>query len=161
MADNLPQSAQRVQAALAASGLETKVREMPATARSAQEAASAIGCTVAEIAKTIVFRGLTSAKPILVVASGINRVDANLLAALTGEEVAQAKPDFVRSATGFAIGGVPPLGFEQPIETWIDQDLLAFTEVWAAAGTPFTVFAISPAALPGLTGGKVAKVASA
>lgn len=158
MAENLPQSARRVQAALLASGLEIKVREMPATTRSAQEAASAIGCTVAEIAKTIVFRGVTSGKPILVVASGVNRVDAGLLAALCGEEVAQAKPDFVRSATGFAIGGVPPVGFEAPIATWIDQDLMAFTEVWAAAGTPFAVFAIAPGALPGLTGGTFAKV---
>jgi len=154
----LTRSAARVQAALAAAGLEVKVREMPVTTRSAQEAAAAIGCSVAEIAKTVVFKRVNSGRPVLVVASGVNRVDPAMLEGLCGEPAAQAKPDFVRAATGFVIGGVPPVGFEERLETWIDEDLLVFTEVWAAAGTPFAVFAIDPARLAGLTGGTVARI---
>ncbi len=93
------------------------------------------------------------------IASGINRVDEKVIAERTGEPLTKATPDFVREATGYVIGGVPPVGFPQPIETWIDRDLLQHTEVWAAAGTPFTVFSLDPSALAGLTGGTVLAVA--
>jgi prolyl-tRNA editing enzyme YbaK/EbsC (Cys-tRNA(Pro) deacylase) len=152
----LPPSARRVQEALAAMDLPLRVVEMPATTRTAQEAAAAIGCSVAQIAKSIVFRGAVTGKPVLVIASGVNRVNEKGLAGRTGEALQKATADFVREATGYAIGGVPPVGFAAPIETWIDEDLLQFSEVWAAAGTPFAVFQLDPKLLPRLTGGTVA-----
>jgi prolyl-tRNA editing enzyme YbaK/EbsC (Cys-tRNA(Pro) deacylase) len=131
---------------------------MPSSTRTAPEAAAAIGCSVSQIAKSILFKGATSGKPILVIASGTNRVDEKLVAEWTGERLAKAAPDFVREATGYVIGGVPPVGFPQPIETWIDADLLQYNEVWAAAGTPFTVFSLDPRALADLTGGTIGPV---
>jgi prolyl-tRNA editing enzyme YbaK/EbsC (Cys-tRNA(Pro) deacylase) len=154
----LPASAQRVQEALEAIGVSLKVLEMPDTTRTAQEAATAIGCTVAQIAKSILFRGAHTGKPVLVVASGVNRVNERCIAEQTGEPLEKAKPEFVRSATGYVIGGVPPVGFPKPVETWIDEDLLINSEVWAAAGTPFAVFRLDPQLLPKVTGGKVIKV---
>ena len=154
----LPESARRVQVALDRSGLAFRVVEMPASTRTAKEAAAAIGCTVAQIAKSILFRGAASGKPILVVASGVNRVNEQAVAALAGEPLQKATPDFVRESTGYAIGGVPPAGFPKSIATWIDQDLLQFEEVWAAAGTPYTVFSLDPRRLPEITGGVLARV---
>ena len=154
----LPESARRVQAALDRSGLAFRVVQMPASTRTAKEAAAAIGCTVAQIAKSILFRGAVTGNPILVVASGVNRVSEQAVAALAGEPLEKASPDFVRQATGYAIGGVPPVGFPAPIATWIDQDLLQFEEVWAAAGTGFTVFSLDPRRLPEISGGAVASV---
>ena len=158
MEAKLPASAQRVQEALEAIGLSLTVLEMPDTTRTAQEAAAAIGCSVAQIAKSILFRGAHTGKPVLVVASGVNRVNERRIAEQTGEPLEKAKPEFVRSATGYVIGGVPPVGFPTPVETWIDEDLLLNNEVWAAAGTPFAVFRIDPQLLPKVTGGKVIKV---
>ena len=158
MAAELPASAQRVQAALNQAGAAFRVVTMPATTRTAQDAASAIGCTVEQIAKSILFRGARTAKPILVIASGVNRVNERTIAGLTGEPIEKPKAEFVRDATGFAIGGIPPLGFPQPIETWIDQDLLKYGEVWAAAGTPNAVFSLNPSSLALLTGGSVVQV---
>ena len=158
MEQRLSSSAQRVQAALEVLGLSLQVLEMPDTTRTAQEAATAIGCEVAQIAKSILFRGAQTGKPILVVASGINRVNEKRIAEMTGEPLEKPKADFVRSATGYVIGGVPPMGFQTPIETWIDEDLLVYKEVWAAAGTPNAVFCVDPQVLPRLTGGKVVKV---
>jgi len=155
----LPESARRVQEALDRSGLTFRVVEMPASTRTAKEAAAAIGCTVAQIAKSIVFRGAASGKPILVVTSGVNRVNEKVVAALAGEPLEKAAAEFVREETGYVIGGVPPLGFPGPITTWIDEDLLQFAEVWAAAGTPFTVFSLDPRRLEEITGGTVAGVA--
>ena len=154
----LPESAKRVQAALDRSGLAFRVVEMPASTRTAKEAAAAVGCSVAQIAKSIVFRGAASGRPILVVTSGTNRVNEQTMAALAGEPLEKASPDFVRESTGYAIGGVPPAGFPAPIATWIDQDLLRFDQIWAAAGTPFAVFGLDPRHLPELTGGTVARV---
>jgi len=154
----LPESAKRVQAALDRSGLAFRVVEMPASTRTAKEAAAAVGCSVAQIAKSIVFRGAASGRPILVVTSGTNRVNEQTMAALAGEPLEKASPDFVRESTGYAIGGVPPAGFPAPIATWIDQDLLQFDQIWAAAGTPFAVFGLDPRHLPELTGGTVARV---
>lgn len=158
MSDTLPASAQRVQSALDAHGATFRVVQMPGTTRTAQEAATAIGCSVAQIAKSILFRGATTGKPILVVASGVNRVNEKRVAAPAGEPLAKASPEFVRDATGYVIGGVPPVGFPQPIETWIDVALLQFDEVWAAAGTPFAVFSLDPRVLPALTGGQLVAI---
>ena len=155
----LSPSAAKVQAALEARGFSFEVRELDQSTRTAAEAASAIGCDVAQIAKSILFRGRDSGRPVLVVASGVNRVDEKAVATLLGEKLGKADADFVRRETGFVIGGVPPVGHDRPIATYIDEDILAFDEIWAAAGTPFAVFRLDPRSLAELTGGQVARVA--
>ena len=153
-------SAQKVQDALDARGYaHCRVVEMPDSTRTAAEAAAAIGCTVAQIAKSLVFRGADSGAPVLVIASGTNRVDPQKLAALLGEPVEKPDADYVRGRTGYVIGGVPPLGHSEPIRTFIDRDLLAFEDIWAAAGTPRAVFRLSPDDLVSMTGGAVAEIA--
>ena len=154
----LGRSAQRVQAALDGHGLGFEVKTFPASTRTAEDAAAAIGCTVAQIAKSLVFRAKTSDRPVLVVASGVNRVDEKKVAALVGEPIGRADADFVRRRTGFAIGGVPPLAHEEPPVTLIDRDLLALDEIWAAAGTPNSVFRLTATQLEPLTGGQVVDV---
>ena len=149
-------SALKVQAAL---GETFQVLEFDATTRTAADAAAAIGCTVAQIAKSLVFRGAGSNHPVLVVASGVNRVDETKVAAVLGEGIARADADFVREATGFAIGGVPPVGHKNPPTVLIDESLMAFVEIWAAAGTPNAVFRLTPPDLIALTGGRVAAIA--
>jgi prolyl-tRNA editing enzyme YbaK/EbsC (Cys-tRNA(Pro) deacylase) len=149
-------SALRVQAAL---GERFAVLEFEATTRTAADAAAAIGCTVAQIAKSLVFRGAGSDRPVLVVASGVNRVDETKVADAIGEGIARADADFVREATGFAIGGVPPVGHKIAPTVLIDESLLAFPEIWAAAGTPNAVFRLTPPDLVALTGGRVAAIA--
>jgi prolyl-tRNA editing enzyme YbaK/EbsC (Cys-tRNA(Pro) deacylase) len=151
----LSNSAQKVQAALAAKGLHCQVRQMPDTTRTAPEAAAAIGCRVEQIAKSLVFKSLNTHRPILIIASGPNRVNEKRLAEVIGEPIERADPDFVREHTGFAIGGVPPLGHSQSLPTYIDRDLLAFEQIWAAAGTPHAVFALTPDDLLRITGGEV------
>lgn len=154
----LKPSARRVQQALAELGLGFKVVEFPASTRTAAEAAAAIGCEVGQIAKSLVFRGRSSDRPVLVVASGANRVDESKVRDLIGEPIERADAAFVRARTGFAIGGVAPLGHsERPISV-IDEDLLAFPEIWAAAGTPNAVFCLQPRDLEVITGGKLGKV---
>ena len=148
-------SALRVQAAL---GPAFEVVEFEASTRTSADAAAAIGCTVAEIAKSLVFRS-ASGGPVLVIASGVNRVDEKKVRALLGEKIERAEADFVREATGFAIGGVPPLGHATPPTVLIDSDLERFPSVWAAAGTPNAVFKITPPDLIRLTQGRVADVA--
>lgn len=133
-------------------GVATRVVEFEQPTRTSAEAAAAIGCTVAEIAKSIVFRGKNSGQAVVVVASGDNRVSEAKVAAQVGEALARADADFVRSATGYAIGGVAPLGHAQPVKLLLDEDLQRFDTVWAAAGTPFSVFPLSPAQLQALTG---------
>lgn len=133
-------------------GVATRVVEFEQPTRTSAEAAAAIGCTVAEIAKSIVFRGKDSGQAVVVVASGDNRVSEAKVAAQVGEALARADADFVRSATGYAIGGVAPLGHAQPVKLLLDEDLQRFGRVWAAAGTPFSVFPLSPAQLQALTG---------
>ena len=155
MSPGLKASARRVQEALAAQGFAFEVREFPDSTRTSAEAAAAIGCSVAQIAKSLVFRGAQSGKAVLIVASGANRVDPAKAEALLGEAIKRADADFVREATGFAIGGVPPLGHDRPLVTLIDEDLLGFEEVWAAAGTPNAVFRLSPSDLSDLTGGRI------
>ncbi len=151
-------SAERVQAALDARGLGFEVKAFPDSTRTAVEAAEAIGCTVEQIAKSLIFRTRTSDRPVLVIASGINRVDERKVARLLGEPIGRADADFVRARTGFAIGGVPPLGHKENPETLIDQDLMRLEEIWAAAGTPNSVFRLRPADLPALTAGRVADI---
>lgn len=159
MEGELSSSAARVQRALEAQGLSLKVVELPDSTRTAKEAAEAIGCAVAQIAKSIVFRAKPSDRPILVVVSGVNRVNLEKLSGLVGEPVDMADPTFVRDATGFVIGGVPPIGHRQAIEIYLDEDLMNWTEIWAAAGTPHAVFQLSPDDLRTLTGAPVVSVA--
>ncbi|WP_375594176.1 YbaK/EbsC family protein [Algihabitans albus] len=154
----LKPAAERIQAALAEAGLQAKVREFPELTRTAADAAAAIGCSVAQIAKSLIFKGRQSGRSILVVASGANRVEERKVAALVGEALEKADAAFVRSATGYAIGGVPPVGHVSPPITVIDEDLLHLDEIWAAAGTPNAVFALTPEALVALTSGTVGTV---
>jgi prolyl-tRNA editing enzyme YbaK/EbsC (Cys-tRNA(Pro) deacylase) len=144
MNDSLSNSAKKVQAILLEHGLELQVVELSQTTRTAAEAAQAIGCRVGQIAKSLIFKTSTTGQPVLVIASGINRVDEKILAARLGEDVQKADADFVRQITGFAIGGVPPIGHLQKIPTFIDPDLMQYEEIWAAAGTPYAVFKLTP-----------------
>ncbi|HSQ26346.1 MAG TPA: YbaK/EbsC family protein [Anaerolineales bacterium] len=156
--EQLSSSAQKVQQALEALGLALQVIEMPDSTRTAQEAAQAVGCQVGQIVKSLVFKIKRSRRPILVVASGQNRVNEKKLEALLEEPLGKADADFVRQHTGFAIGGVPPIGHEEPIETFVDEDLLQYETVWAAAGTPKAVFRLTPTELVKITGGKVVDI---
>jgi prolyl-tRNA editing enzyme YbaK/EbsC (Cys-tRNA(Pro) deacylase) len=150
-------SALKVQAVL---GKRFTVLEFEAGTRTATDAAAAIGCAVAEIAKSLVFRTTTSGRPVLVIALGDKRVDEEKVAAAVGERIGRANADFVREATGFAIGGVPPVGHARPLIVLIDETLLRFDNIWAAAGTPNAVFRLTPADLVALTGGLIADVAN-
>jgi prolyl-tRNA editing enzyme YbaK/EbsC (Cys-tRNA(Pro) deacylase) len=135
------------------------VSTFPEGTRTAEDAAAAIGCDVAQIVKSLVFRRAGGAA-LLVLASGRNRVDERKVEALVGEAVGKADAAFVRDATGFAIGGVPPAGHREPLETLVDEDLLQHTVLWAAAGTPRTVFPIKPWELMALTGGRAVDLAA-
>lgn len=139
-------------------GLTLDVVELPASTRTAQDAADAIGCTVAQIAKSLIFRTKQSQKPVLVIASGVNRVNEKSIGQLLGEKIGKADADFVRQQTGFVIGGVPPVGHLSEITTFIDEDLLELDVIWAAAGTPNAVFRLTPDDLVRATGGQVASV---
>lgn len=159
MSQPLSRSAQKVQDALTANGFGAiEVVELPDSTRTAQEAADAIGCTVAQIAKSLVFKGAESGQPVLVIASGTNRVNTDRIAAHLGEPLARADADYVREKTGFAIGGVPPVGHAEPLRTFIDQDLRQHAVIWAAAGTPRAVFRLTPGDLERMTGGDVIAV---
>lgn len=154
----LSSSAQRVQDALKSLGFQHEVVELQETTRSAAEAAAAVGCQVGQIAKSLVFRGKKSGKPLLVIASGSNRVNEKRMAELLGEPIERATPEFVREKTGFAIGGIPPVGHAEALETYLDEDLLQFPEIWAAAGNPNAVFKLAPSDLKAMTGGRVVQV---
>lgn len=143
-------SALKVQAVL---GPDYAVLEFDASTRTAAEAAAAIGCSVVAIAKSLVFRAEPSGRAVLAIVSGVDRVDERKLGALVGERIGRADPDFVRETTGFAIGGVPPLGHAATLLTFIDAGLDGFETVWAAAGTPNAVFRVTPTDLLRLTGG--------
>ena len=149
-------SALKVQAAL---GPDYQVLEFDAGTRTAADAAAAIGCAVAQIAKSLVFRAEASGRAVLVIASGVNRVDEAKVAHIVGEKIGRADADFVRLKTGFAIGGVPPVAHAEPSPTLIDDALFAFAEIWAAAGTPNAVFRLTPGDLLRLTGGIRASIA--
>ena len=154
----LSPSARKVQEALRILGVTCEVREMDKTTRSAQDAARAVGCEVGQIAKSLVFKGATTRQAVLVITSGSNRVDEKKLSERIGEPVLKADADFVRQQTGFAIGGVPPVGHAQPIAVFIDEDLLTYSEIWAAAGTPQAVFRLTPQELQKITSGRVIRV---
>jgi prolyl-tRNA editing enzyme YbaK/EbsC (Cys-tRNA(Pro) deacylase) len=156
---DLPPSARRVQAALEAAGHGGRVTTFDQSTRTSAEAAEAIGCQVAEIAKSLIFRAKQSDRAVLVIASGDKRVDEKKLKALLGEKVGRADADFVREKTGYAIGGVPPLGHSTPPVVFLDETLWRFERIWAAAGTPNAVFPLSPDDLPALTGGQRAEIA--
>jgi len=151
---DLPASAKRVADAAGAAGLAITIVEMPDSTRTAAEAAAACGCTPAQIVKSLVFAGATSGKPYLLLVSGENRVDEDGMAAFLGEPLARPNGRAVRDITGYAIGGIPPLGHTTPIPTVIDERLLDFDTVWAAAGTPRCVFSVDPARLAAATGAR-------
>jgi prolyl-tRNA editing enzyme YbaK/EbsC (Cys-tRNA(Pro) deacylase) len=155
MTQELSSSAQKVQQVLDVLGMRLQVVELPASTRTAIEAAQAVGCQVGQIVKSLVFKAKRSERPILVIASGQNRVDEKRIEALIGEPLGKADADFVRQRTGFVIGGVPPVGHLEKLETFIDQDLLQFDVLWAAAGTPHAVFRLKPSELLQITGGQV------
>jgi prolyl-tRNA editing enzyme YbaK/EbsC (Cys-tRNA(Pro) deacylase) len=157
----LEPSARIVQQALRDGGFANEVVELADSARTSAEAAAALGCDAAQIAKSLVFRAERSGRAVLVVASGTSRVDEKKLAAVLGEGVGRAHPDFVRAETGFAIGGIPPLGHVRPLTTFVDERLLRLDRIWAAAGHPHAVFALTPAELVEMTGGRVVDVAKA
>lgn len=161
MADEptLPRAAQRVADALSAAGHGGAVRVLADSARSAAEAAAALGVQQRAIVKSLVFRGSSSGEPILVLVDGDSRVDLALLAAVTGEPVERAQADWVRERTGFAIGGVPPIAHAEPIRTIADSALVAYGELWAAAGTPHAVFPLAGFELVALAGATLAAVA--
>lgn len=149
-------SVERVRVALAAAGHADSIAAFPEGTRSAADAAAAVGCEVAQIAKSIIFRA--GARAVLVIASGANRVDMGKVAAATGLPVKRADGGWVRDVTGFAIGGVAPLGHLSPPVVLVDEDLFAFDRVWAAAGSPMHVFATTPAELLRISGGAKADV---
>jgi len=144
---SLPRSARRVQEALRALGLPDEVRELDDSTRTAVEAAATVGVELGAIVKSLVFRRAATGDAVVVLVSGDNRADESLVSSALGEAVERADADFVRAATGYAIGGVPPVGHESPLRTLMDEDLLRFEVVWAAAGTPRAVFPVAPAEL--------------
>ncbi len=176
----LSTSAQRVQDALDAAGVATRIVEYDVPARTSAEAAAVLGCAVGQIAKSLVFKSASGA-PVLVIASGAHRVDEAKIAALAGEAIGKADPAFVRATTGYAIGGIPPLGWTNtlraarsdadspsgaalrahatPSRTFIDRNLLAYETVYAAGGTPHAMFPITPAELVRVAQGTVAETA--
>lgn len=154
----LKSSAQRVQDVLKQFNLDFQVIEFAESTRTSQEAADAIGCELGQIAKTLIFKGKQSQKPICVIASGKNRVDEKKIAQLVGENIERSDADFVREHTGFAIGGVAPVGFAFEHALLIDQDLMTYQQLWAAAGTPNSVFKLTPEDLLRITDGRVVDI---
>lgn len=152
------QSVQKVREALKALGFSNDVMELESTTRTSAEAAQAVGCQVEQIAKSIVFRSKHTDKPILVIASGPNRINEKRIEALISELLGKADANFVREKTGFVIGGVPPVGHLEKIEIFIDEDLLQYEEIWAAAGSPNAVFRLTPSDLIKMTEGRVVSI---
>ncbi len=158
MEKSLSPSSQKIQDALIALGYSLTVVESELHTRTAQQAADAAGCTLGQITKSLIFKGKNSGKPILVLTSGVNRVDETRISAYAEEPIGRADPEFVRTVTGFAIGGVPPIAHNQPMETYLDEDLMQYETVWAAAGTPNSIFELSPDQLKTMTSGRVVQV---
>jgi len=154
----LSPSVQKVQDAIKGLGFSIEVVELEATTRTSADAAQAVGCNVGQIAKSLIFQGKISHRPILVIASGSNRVNEKRIAEMISESIGKADADFVRQHTGFAIGGVPPVGHLEKLEIFIDEDLLKHEEIWAAAGSPHAVFRLTPSDLIKMTGGRVTSV---
>ncbi|GER79678.1 MAG: YbaK/EbsC family protein [Anaerolineales bacterium] len=154
----LSASAQKIQDLLRELGYDYVVLERAESTRTAQEAADRAGCELGQIVKSLIFRGKGSGKPILVLTSGANRVDEKRIAEYAGEAIGKADADFARAVTGFAIGGVPPIGHPEKIETYLDEDFLQYETVWAAAGTPNAIFELKTVDLQKMTGGKTVRV---
>ncbi|MFZ3044906.1 MAG: YbaK/EbsC family protein [Desulfatirhabdiaceae bacterium] len=154
MALKLSNSAKRVQDFLLAKGFSFEVKELPGLTRTAQEAADSIGCEVAQIAKSLVFQEKKTNLPILVIVSGSNRVNLSKIEKDTGLKLGKADGSYVKERVGYAIGGVPPVGHNEPLETFLDADLKKYEMIWAAAGTPFAVFQLKPSDLEPLTNGR-------
>jgi prolyl-tRNA editing enzyme YbaK/EbsC (Cys-tRNA(Pro) deacylase) len=144
---DLKDASRRVQEAARALDLDISVRRLGQSTRTAEDAASACGCAVGQIVKSLVFRGKASGRAYLLLVSGANRVDESAVAKLLGEALSRPDAQYVRDITGFAIGGIPPLGHKQKLATYIDRDLLVHEVVYAAAGTPESLFAVAPRAL--------------
>ncbi len=157
--NDLSKSARRFRERMREAGHEIDVLALSSSTRTAKEAADTIGCSVAQIAKSIVFRTAGDDRPVIVVASGTNRVSVDKVSALVGRDLEGANGSFVKKTIGYAIGGVPPAGHDGDVVILLDRDLTAFDEVWAAAGTPFAVFRVEPGDLPALTGSDWADVA--
>lgn len=148
-------SIERVRRALADMGLDIEVQELPDSTRTAEEAAAAVGCRVGQICKSLVFKDAQADEAVMIITSGDNRVNMKKAEVETGRKLSKADADFVRDKTGFAIGGVAPVGFIGHPVIFIDRDLLAYDRIWAAAGTPKSVFAMTPDQLLAMTGGQV------
>src|SRR5574339_311280 len=153
----LSSSAQKIQDTLNSLGYNYAVVEHAGSTRTAQEAADRAGCALGQIVKSLIFRGADSNKPILVLTSGANRVDEKRISEYAGEPIGRADADFARAVTGFAIGGIPPVGHLQKMETYLDEDFLQYETIWAAAGTPNAIFELKTADLQKMTGGKVVR----
>ncbi len=158
MSFKLGRRAEAVQQALSARGLELSVIELAESSRTAIQAAQAVNCELGQIVKSLVFRISKTQTPILVTASGSNRVCEKKVRQLLGSPIRRADADFVREHTGYAIGGVAPLGHPQPIQTFIDEDLFQYSRIWAAAGTPNALFHMGPEDLKIITRGIVADI---
>lgn len=158
MSSNLSKSAEKVQSALNKFGLELNVVELKESTRTSQEAADTIGCKVSQIAKSLIFKCKSSQKPLLIIASGTNRVNEKVIKQYIGETLEKADADFVLDHTGFVIGGIPPIGHKNPIQTLIDEDLMQYEEIWAAAGTPHAVFKLTPKILAEITKGCIVSI---
>ncbi len=158
MSNPLSPSVQKVQEALKVLGFSNEVMELQSTTRTSAEAAQAVGCSVGQIAKSIIFRAEKTDKPILVIASGSNRVNEKRIESFISEPLGKADADYVRKHTGFVIGGVPPLGHLERLQIFIDEDLLRYEEIWAAAGSPYAVFKLTPSDLIKMTGGRVVSI---
>lgn len=156
----LSPSAQKIQNLLNELGYGYTVIEHAESTRTAQEAADRAGCELGQIVKSLIFRGKVSGKPILVLTSGANRVDEKRISGYAGELISRADADFVRAVTGYAIGGVPPIGHTEKMETYLDEDFLPYQTIWAAAGTPNAIFELKTEDLQKMTGGKIAQVKS-
>lgn len=154
----LSPTAQKFQNLLNELGYAYSVIEHAESTRTAQEAADRAGCELGQIVKSLIFKGKDSGKPILVLASGPNRVNEKQIGEYVGEAIGKADADFVRTTTGFAIGGVPPVGHAQAMETYLDEEFLKYATIWAAAGTPNAIFELKTEDLQKMTNGKVVKV---
>lgn len=154
----LSPTSQKFQNLLNELGYAYTVIEHAESTRTAQEAADRAGCELGQIVKSLIFTGKDSGKPILVLASGSNRVNEKQIGEYVGEAIGKADADFVRTTTGFAIGGVPPVGHAQAMDTYLDEDFLKYPTIWAAAGTPNAIFELKTEGLQKMTNGKTVKV---
>lgn len=158
MPEKLSSSARKVQDVLENLGFDFTVMELSDSTRTAADAADAVGCRIGQIVKSLIFKGKKSNIPILVVASGVNRVNVKKIKGMVSEPVQMADADFVKKKTGFAIGGVPPLGHSGKLKAFIDEDLFEYEEIWAAAGNPHALFKLTPDDLVKMTDGQIISV---